>query len=110
MPLLWQDHSGAPGQRADKIAHRENHLKLLLAPANAPGAASDKPRINSGATHPLKTNDNAETAGNLQVGLGWNPRGLEAAPKPAGSSTFLLKQSQSQNNICHLFYNSFPNH
>ena len=49
----WQDHSGAPGQRADKVAHRENHLKLLLAPANAPGAASDKPRINSGATHPL---------------------------------------------------------
>ena len=51
--LSWQDHSGAPGQCANQVAHRENHLKLLLAPANAPGAASDKPRINSGATHPL---------------------------------------------------------
>ena len=33
-----QDHSSAPRQRPNKVAHRENHLKFLIARANAPGA------------------------------------------------------------------------
>ena len=32
-----QDNSGAPGQRPNKVADRENHLKLLSPPADAPG-------------------------------------------------------------------------
>ena len=41
----WQDHSSAPRQRPDKVAHRENHLQLFIAPANAPGEAIDKPFV-----------------------------------------------------------------
>ena len=32
-----QDNSGAPGQRPNKVADRENHLELLSPPAHAPG-------------------------------------------------------------------------